>query len=217
MTIGTVAIFATPFAAVAMGWDPREPQEAVNLALYVGWIAACLVWITVALVVFVPADATELRSWLLATRPPGRAWPYFWWTLNGGGAIWWAILGAGATLMALVSLAISPVAPSPALMWAGVGVVTASASIIIVSFAVHYARMDALGGGFAFPHTPSPRFMDFVYLAVQVSTTFGGSDVSPKTTRSRRAVAFHSVISSVFNTVLVALLVSVLLRAAGGG
>jgi uncharacterized membrane protein len=102
------------------------------------------------------------------------------------------------------------VAP-PLLIWSGVAIV-GSAMIIIVSFAILYARTDAEAGGFTFPGGDAPRFGDYLYLAVQVSTTFGGSDVDITSTRARRAVSAQSLIAFTFNTVLVALFVSVLLR-----
>ncbi len=100
------------------------------------------------------------------------------------------------------------------MIWSGVAVVTGSFALIVVSFALHYARRDATVGGLAFPGGTAPRFADYLYFSVQVSTTFGGSDVDVTTTRMRTAVTLHSVIAFTYNTVMVALLVSVLLNTA---
>ena len=51
--------------------------------------------------------------------------------------------------------------------------------------------------------------MDFNYLAIQVSTTFSSSDVTIERTDARRVVSVHSLIAFAFNTIIVALLVSV--------
>ena len=56
-------------------------------------------------------------------------------------------------------------------------------------------------------------FLDFFYLAVQVATTFASADVSVTTTKARRLITANSLISFGFNTVIVALLVSVLVGA----
>ena len=56
--------------------------------------------------------------------------------------------------------------------------------------------------------------MDFNYLAIQVSTTFSSSDVTIEHTAARRVVSVHSLIAFAFNTIIVALLVSVLVSVA---
>lgn len=187
-------------------------EDALRFALFCGWASFCLVFTVLACVTFLRADAGTLARWLRATRPPAERGARIWWSINGGGAVWWAIAGAALTMYALVSLATAPTVAPPVLVWAGASVVVGSAVIIIVSFAILYARTDAESGGFAFPGDDRPRFADYLYLAVQVSTTFGGSDVDITNTRARRAVSVQSVIAFTFNTVLVALFVSVLLR-----
>lgn len=186
--------------------------ELANLPLYGGWAALVIVWIILTISVYARAGGGELVSWLAATSGPRRGFARFWWSLNGGGAIWWAIAGASVTMYTLVTLALSPVQPAPALLIAGASVVVASAGMIAVAFAIHYGRIDALEKGFDFAGTAVPRFVDYLTLAVSISTTVGASDAKTVTSAARRAVAFHSTIALTFNTVLLALLVSVLMR-----
>ena len=82
------------------------------------------------------------------------------------------------------------------------------------AYAVRYAREQAASGGVSFAKTPEPVFADYLYLAVQIATTFSSSDVTIETTRMRRLVTANSLISFTFNTVIVALLVSVLVSSA---
>jgi uncharacterized membrane protein len=194
--------------------DSMDTDMATRISLYVGWCVLVFVMVVLTVAVYGSASSSDLRSWLLATRAPAGRLAHVWWSISGGGAIWWAITGAGVTMYTLVGLAIDPAAPSVFLIITCAAVVIASATMIIVSYAVHYARLDATAGGFDFPGKAPSRFFDYVYLAAQISTTFGGSDVDLTTTRVRRAVTFHSILSTAFNTVLVALFVSVLLRAA---
>ncbi len=62
-----------------------------------------------------------------------------------------------------------------------------------------------------FPGDSAPTWDDYVYLAVQVSTTFSTHDGTVVTTAMRRKVTAQSVIAFVFNTVIVALVVSAML------
>jgi len=83
--------------------------------------------------------------------------------------------------------------------------------MMLTAYAVHYARKQALAVGLEFPSTPAPNFTDYLYLAGQVATTFGASDVAVTTSAMRRTVGIHSLLAMAYNTVIVALLVSVLL------
>jgi uncharacterized membrane protein len=191
-----------------------DVDGATRISLYVGWCVLVLIMSALTFAVYGSASSSHLAEWLAATGPPRGRVARLTWSLSGGGAIWWAITGAAVTLYTLVGLALDPTAPSLLLMIVCAAVVVASAAMIIVSYAVHYARLDATGRGFEFPGSAPPRFLDYVYLAAQVSTTFGASDVALTTTRVRRSVTFHSIIATTFNTVIVALFVSVLLRGA---
>ncbi len=93
-------------------------------------------------------------------------------------------------------------------------VVTGSLLLTLTAYAVHYAREQSDNGGLDFPKTPTPTYADYFYLAVQVGTTFGASDVTVESTRMRRLVTGNSLISFTFNTVIVALLVSLLVTTA---
>lgn len=82
--------------------------------------------------------------------------------------------------------------------------------VVTLSYTVHYARCDSAEDGLTFPGDTQPGFSDYLYFAAAVATTFGTTDVEVTTTRLRRAVTGHSVLTLVFNTVIIALLVSAL-------
>lgn len=81
--------------------------------------------------------------------------------------------------------------------------------------AFHYANLhyfDAGGGqagkALEFPGTKEPQLWDFVYFSFVVGMTAQVSDVQVRTVRMRRAVIGHSVVSFLFNTVLIAMAVN---------
>ncbi|BBK42131.1 hypothetical protein STVA_21510 [Allostella vacuolata] len=84
----------------------------------------------------------------------------------------------------------------------------------------HYARIyyrnaarpgepRADGRGLAFPRCEEPALWDFLYHAFVVGMTAQVSDVQVETTRLRRFVLAHSVVSFFFNTILLALAVNI--------
>ena len=64
-----------------------------------------------------------------------------------------------------------------------------------------------------FPETGRPGPWDFMYFSFVIGMTAQVSDVIVQTTRMRRAVLFHSVVSFFFNTVLIAMAVNVAVAA----
>ncbi|MDN4614651.1 DUF1345 domain-containing protein [Leifsonia sp. F6_8S_P_1B] len=52
---------------------------------------------------------------------------------------------------------------------------------------------------------PAPRFVDFVYFAFTLGTTFAASDVEVLTSRARWTVVWHSVLSYFFNGLIIVL------------
>ncbi|MBR7741848.1 DUF1345 domain-containing protein [Phycicoccus sp. BSK3Z-2] len=136
----------------------------------------------------------------------------------------WATGGPSAAvvlcLLALVAVLFTAVLPelrTDAIVAAlAVAVVAATWVLLVAVYAVHYAREQANVGGLRFPGDDGEApFEDFVYVAVQVATTFATSDVTVTSTAMRREVTLHSVIVFTFNTVVVALLVSVLVAGRG--
>ena len=86
---------------------------------------------------------------------------------------------------------------------------------VAVSFTVAYLVEDMQSGGEAlkFPSADGPvqeRLGDYAYVAIAVSSTFGTTDVDLQTTEVRRTATIHAVVAFVFNTVVLAVVVSLL-------
>ncbi|WP_026058453.1 DUF1345 domain-containing protein [Streptomyces sp. SS] len=83
---------------------------------------------------------------------------------------------------------------------------------VAVSFAVAFQADNLVEGERAleFPGEQSPLWIDYVYFAFSVMTTFGTTDVTVLSREMRRTVTANSCIAFVFNTVTVASLVAAL-------
>jgi uncharacterized membrane protein len=193
---------------------PEDFAALLSGTFYVGWTAFCLIDVILTVVTFRRASGSELRRWLDETQAPEGRLARFWWNLNGGGAISWAASGSVVALIALLDVAIAGRAMPLLFVIAGVAVVPASIAVIIVTFAVSHARADR-DRALRFPGTDEPVFTDYLYFSIQLTATFGGSDVELTNTRMRRAVSVHSLLAFAYNAFVVALLVSALLNAAG--
>lgn len=202
---------ALPFLLVLLGVDAGAPGFTIAV-LFLAWAFIGFLTSILTLAVFLRAGSSELERWLAATTPRDRGarLRYF---LNGGGAAGWAVTGSVIAAVAVLALSFAPGATSPLVIGAGVGVVVASLFMTITAYAVMYARPQVSRGGIEFAGE-RPVFLDYLYLAVQVSTTFSTSDVTMTSTTARRLVTAHSLIAFGFNTVIVALLVSVLVGSA---
>lgn len=215
--IGVFLSFPVSFAigfAGAVAADPAPRGTILLISIFADWALIALILSILMAAVFSRPDSATLGGWLRATTPPASRRQRFWWGFNGGGAIYWAITGAGIAIVSLLLIVSNGSARSnPVVVGTGIAVVITSLMIIVTSFAVRYAREWATAGGLHFPGDGEPRFADFLYLSVQVTTTFGGSDVQLTTTGARKLVALHSVVAFAFNSVIVALLVSVLISA----
>lgn len=93
-----------------------------------------------------------------------------------------------------------------------VGTVLLSWAFTHTIFALHYGY-DFYGEGqrargLKFPDDDKPDYWDFVYFAFVIGMTFQVSDVQVTNKGIRRLVAVHGVVSFLFNTTVIALMVN---------
>jgi uncharacterized membrane protein len=123
-------------------------------------------------------------------------------------------LGAFASIAAIVfelgethrsALALALATGTIALSWAGVH----------TSFALHYAHdyyRGAKPGGLQFPSGDAhehPDYWDFLYFSFVIGMTAQVSDVGITDKTIRRTATVHGIISFIYNTALVALMVNI--------
>ncbi len=100
----------------------------------------------------------------------------------------------------------------PAQLVLAVVTIALSWAAIHTTFALHYAHEYFRGGevgGLNFPGGGDPDYWDFVYFSFVVGMTAQVSDVGITDKIIRRTATAHGVVSFVFNTALVALMVNI--------
>lgn len=83
--------------------------------------------------------------------------------------------------------------------------------VSLLSYALHYAEYDLAVPSLDFPGRRTNAFADYLYFSLAVATTFGATDVAITTPEMRRAVNLHTVLTFVYNSVIVALFVAILI------
>ncbi|MES2486222.1 MAG: DUF1345 domain-containing protein [Bacteroidota bacterium] len=100
-----------------------------------------------------------------------------------------------------------------------IAAVTTSWILLHTIFTIRYAHLyhtfhdkktGAEGGGIDFPEAEAPDYLDFAYFSFVIGMTFQVSDVTITSKTVRRFALLHSLISFVFNTIIVALTVNII-------
>jgi uncharacterized membrane protein len=124
------------------------------------------------------------------------------------------VLGAFASIAAIVFELVGTHRSAPALSLAAATIVLSWAAVH-TAFALHYAHdyyRGAKPGGLQFPSGDTQDhadYWDFVYFSFVIGMTAQVSDVGITDKVIRRTATVHGVISFVFNTALVALMVNI--------
>ena len=93
-----------------------------------------------------------------------------------------------------------------------VATIALSWAAVHTTFALHYAHeyyRAKKPGGLEFPGGSEPDYWDFVYFSFVVGMTAQVSDVGISDKMIRRTATAHGVVSFIFNTALVALMVNI--------
>ncbi|MEZ0447148.1 DUF1345 domain-containing protein [Cellulomonas sp. ICMP 17802] len=181
IVVGSVIGWTSPVAAVLAGW-------ATVAAVFVVWT-----WIVVG-----PMGPDDTASHATREEP----------TRFGAHAV--VIAAALVTLvgvvLVLVDKEIGQLLPTIAVLSS----VLASWAAIHTVFALRYARMFLTdgAGGIDFHMTEAPRYSDFAYVAVTVGMSFAISDTDLGSSSMRRTALVHALLSYLFGTVIIALLVN---------
>jgi uncharacterized membrane protein len=125
-----------------------------------------------------------------------------------------AALGAFASIAAIVSELGASQHSAPALTLATVTIALSWAAVHTI-FALHYAHefyRGAKPGGLQFPSGDTHEnadYWDFVYFSFVIGMTAQVSDVGITNKTIRRTATAHGIISFIYNTALVALMVNI--------
>lgn len=133
--------------------------------------------------------------------------------VGGDGPSWPVLLAFGSLGLAVWLVASDPMRGSGFLVTTTIVMIVLAWGGSVVAYAVHVARLDAVSGGLRFPgdsHEPERHFSDYLYLSLGVQAALGPADVQATTTRMRRTLSGHMLVGWVFNTVVLAAVVSFL-------
>lgn len=221
--IGMVLLFLGCFlvALIAVGSGTLEPSAFRGLPAYVViylayWILYCLLYLWLTYRLFRRRPGSTLQVWLAESERARRRRRLVD-ALSSSSGPSAAVSFAGVALLAVVFVAVrAELRTDPLILGLSVGTVACSWLLMTVAYALHYAREYVHAGGLDFPEDPAerdpgPTMGDFFYLSVQVSTTFSTSDVTVLSRAMRQTVSGQSLVAFTFNSVIVALLVSLLL------
>lgn len=185
------------------------PAERVILCL-VAWNLFAVLYVVLTLRVFRGVDAAEFRRrmtargtrsrgiWRLSDRADGPAFAV------EAAAVAFAVV---LVLPHIESIRINALLLVPVTL----SILLSSWALSIVSYALHYAQHDLEEPGIEFPGQRTDAFDDYWYFALAVATTFGATDATIVTPRMRRVVNLHTLLTFIYNSVIVALLASLLL------
>jgi uncharacterized membrane protein len=123
------------------------------------------------------------------------------------------VLTGGAALASLLAIVAEIGANSRGAQQVTLAIVTIALSWTMVhtSFALHYAHdyyRPKQPGGLKFPDEDKPDYWDFVYFSFVIGMTAQVSDVAITDRTIRRTATAHGIVSFVFNTALLALMVN---------
>lgn len=178
---------------------PRDIQLSTRLLS--GWDVAVLLYLLLAFTTIFFGGEANIRR-IAAMQDDGR---FFILALTSSGAF--------ASIAAIViELHLSQRAPAH-LMLAAATIILSWAAIH-TTFALHYAHefyRRGKGEGLAFPGDGSepPDYWDFVYFSFVIGMTAQVSDVGITDRIIRRTAIAHGVVSFIFNTALLALMVNI--------
>ena len=211
-------LLGVPFA----GWYLAAARTAPDLAATAALSALlfldiwCLVYVLATVRAFAGAPADVLRR-LIRPRSGRPHWDSLWAAILRGGSDG-PLLAVVFAAVALVAAAVLPridrLVPSGSeqavLLVLSVSAVVLCWTVLAVGFAVHYIRLDVRHSGLQFPGSEPPQFLDYLYFAVSVATTFGTTDVNVTDRLLRRTVTGQAVLAFAFNTVILALVLAAL-------
>jgi uncharacterized membrane protein len=172
------------------------------------WNAFAVSYLALGLRAFSRCDRAELvRRVLAKPLPTSRAKRWF---LAGGGGSGWPVVIALVAFGTIITAVLSRDDATRLVLALAAGTVATCWMVITFSFALQYARRDIEQGGLKFPGAQEPVFSDYIYLAIGCTATFGTTDTTIVSSTMRNLVSVHSVLGLLLNTVVVAVLISII-------
>lgn len=195
------------------GARPVRSDEQFEVDLGFGarlavWIGFAVSYLALGLHAFARCDRAELVRRVLARPLPASRFKR--WLLAGGGGTGWPIVIASVAFFTIITAVLKRGQSTSLVLALAAFTVVTCWMVITFSFALQYARRDIEQGGLQFAGSSAPVFTDYNYLAIGCSATFGVTDTTVLSSSMRRVVSVHSVLGLLMNTVVVAVLLSII-------
>ncbi len=188
--------------------DAQFELEFLFGARLAAWNAFAITYLALGLRAFSRCDRAELVRRVLAKPLPTSRVKR--WLLAGGGGPGWPVFIALVAFVTIITAVLSREDATRLVLALAAGTVATCWMVITFSFALQYARRDIEQGGLKFPGSQEPVFSDYIYLAIGCSATFGTTDTTIVSSTMRKLVSVHSVLGLLLNTVVVAVLISII-------
>lgn len=207
-SVATSALLLTP--VYNRSYTPWQWAWVASLTIWtlMSGLHALLTWLMFRMLegeALADAVAADTRS-----RPRGTERPRNWLSAShtGSFAIQLALLALSGVLVLLL---FGELRRLPILLGLGAALVVVCWLDVLVVYAVHYARADQAGHHIDFPGDEERAFSDYVYLSAAVQTTYGITDLVARTRWLRSSMTAHGLLAFAFNSVIIALIVSLAL------
>jgi len=212
-------LVSTAGAAIALaildrttGVDLTDRIQLLVTVYVVGWPLYTAVYVGWSVFVYSKLDSASLRRALVNDdRTERKIVPKL---LGVTGTTNTTISAAVLAVVVTVAIAQSPLFSSQAI-YIGLALLTVASSwvLMVFSFAQSYLRLgagEANGGHLRFHFSEEPHFSDYITLGVLVSTMAATVPAEISSRRAWRLVRTNVVIAFVFNSVIIAMMVSLL-------
>lgn len=202
-------------AAIVVGLvdpDSRGTRAALVLLVLLGWNIFAVLYAALTVKTFSQRDEALFRRQIkFRTEARSRLWTRL--NPNGDGPTY----AIEATVVAFVVVLVLPHVQAVdinawLLVPVSLTILLSCWGLSIVSYALHYAEKDHDAPGLDFPGERTNAFADYLYFSIAVATTFGATDVTISTPHMRRVVNLHTVVTFIYNSVIVALLAALIIR-----
>ena len=209
VTLAIVGIAVATGRLTLQGSDEVAGLTTQVVAIYlVFWVISCTAQVALTHLVCTRLPEEALRDEARRVRQGIRPWERW---LGAMGPVWASSLTSMvAVALALLLARLQRVTDSTSLMLLGTASVVAAWAIVVQSFAVEYHRMWLVGDPMRFEHDDRPEFDDFVTTSIHIATLLS-CDVRFGARRARRIVRTQGMLALLFNTVVLAMVVSIIL------
>lgn len=171
--------------------------------LLAGWLGFCVVYIFTSWLLIVNATPVFIKKHANA-EDGSKAYVFI-----------LVLLAVFASLFAVLILIMNKHAiPQPVLTPVALASMLLSWCLVHTVFVFHYAHKyytdNSKGPGLNFPGSSEEDYLDFAYFSFGVGCTFQVADVGISSKSIRRTVFFHSLLSFLLNTYVVALTINII-------